>query len=104
MYNENYSVVEYDNDIDYRTNLLKLFNLEEFDIDIINKIIHTLYVKHCDNEKIKVLMRGANTMTDDNELGLMMLFSYDYLYLFNSFLLSGSDVIYSRLLDKLHLK
>ena len=113
MYNEDYLVSEYDNDNDYRNNLLKLFNLEEFDIGLINKTISDLYIKYLDDKEIAVLMCRAIPVifgTDNNEIGLMILHSYDYLYLFNRYLWYKKNKdnkkkdVYNTLLDKLNKK
>jgi hypothetical protein len=81
------TVPMYDNNVDYQTALLKLFTLTDFNIDKINKSIHELYIICADDEDIVYLMKAANTLTHgDDELGLMILHSYDYLYLFNQYL------------------
>ena len=103
MYNDNYLVPEYDNDVDYRIFLLKLFGLETFNIDEINKIIHDLYLKCKTDTQTAALMREANNISNDDEIGLMILHSYDYLYLFNRYLSSSNDRtdLYDNLLNKL---
>jgi hypothetical protein len=81
------TVPMYDNNVDYQAALLKLFTLTDFNIDKINKSIHELYIICADDEDIVYLMKAANTLThSDDELGLMILHSYDYLYLFNQYL------------------
>jgi hypothetical protein len=108
MYDNDYIVPEYDNVVDYRATLLKLFSLSQFNIDEINKATHELYVQFENDNEIVVLMKAANTITTgDDELGLMILHSYDYLYLFNKYLLYKKNKdpyeleIYENLLKKL---
>lgn len=67
----------------YRQELLNIFYLEEFDDILINKKMSALYekIKECKeiNDIIKVWESEGSI--DTVEVGLMILFSYDYMYL-----------------------
>ena len=70
-------------DVIYRQELLNIFYLEEYDEIEINKSIHNLYdkIKECDVLKECMLQLSNNFMSVDETVGLIILFSYDYLYL-----------------------
>lgn len=74
----------------YRQEMLNIFNLEEFDEAIINEKTHMLYEKIKDVKEFVVCMEYVlqkMNMPFSNELerevGLYILLSYDYLYLFH---------------------
>ena len=63
----------------YRKELMEVFNLEYFEIDVLNKKIETLYdlVKH-DDELRKMCKENAGRMlSEDPVFGFMLCFSYD---------------------------
>ena len=79
----------------YQDDLLSIFNIEneaDFIDENINVMIHDLYVKLIKNEKMQLLMQKINK--EDPEMGLMMMFSMDFLYVshpcFCEFLEKGS--------------
>ena len=75
--NEKYFI----NDSLYRNDILNIFGIEEFDEQQINKCIHTIYekIKNYDNLKPILEKLASFFLSDDCELGLLLMFSYDYL-------------------------
>ena len=69
----------------YRSELNGVFGLEEFNSEIINKKLIDLSAQmYQHNEFSKIMEKCAgNLLTEDNTMGLMMLFSYDYFFLTN---------------------
>ena len=69
----------------YRNDLLNIFGVEEFDFNenIFDKIISDLYKIVRGNNELTSLMKtlAGQYMSIDIEFGLMLLFSFDYLYL-----------------------
>ena len=66
----------------YQDDLLSIFNIdkeEDFIDENVNNIIHDLYLKLIKNEKMRFLMEKINK--EDPEMGLMIMFSMDFLYL-----------------------
>ena len=74
---------EFFQDALYRDELLHIFGIEDYNDKEINEAIHDLYEKIKDSHALKELMLklASNFMSLDEELGLMILFSYDYMYL-----------------------
>jgi predicted phosphohydrolase len=74
---------EFYQDAYYRYELLNIFGLEEYNENAIDEAMHDLYekVKECKELKECMLKLAANFMSLDEELGLMFLFAYDYMYL-----------------------
>ncbi len=71
-------------DLIYQTDYLQLFGLVEFDYNVINAEMKKIY--ETDGVKTNVrlqecIKKAANMfLTEDLELGFMVLFSYDYLF------------------------
>jgi len=67
----------------YRQELLNIFGFEDYNEKEIDEAIHDLYekVKECDDLKECMIKLAGNIMSLDEELGLMFLFAYDYMYL-----------------------
>lgn len=92
VFNENDKITESDKefvrDALYRQDILNIFNLEEFDMDNIDKCLKNLYEKIKDNKEIhSMLIKFANIyLSEDPEFGLILLFSFDFLHLFHSFI------------------
>ena len=95
MYKNIYLEKEYVSDIDYRKHILKTFNLESYDDSKIIEQINTLYSTLRSDINCQNLMKiassqfncGINSPEDeDHSLGLIILHSYDYFYLFNNYL------------------
>jgi hypothetical protein len=67
----------------YRQELLNILGMEEFNEDIMNNVIHELYerILGCQELKECILKIIGRFVSTDEELGLMILFAYDYMYL-----------------------
>jgi hypothetical protein len=57
------------------------------DFELLSKAVYNLYEKIQDNDLLKIFMKkaAANLMSDDLQLGLCILYSYDYMYLMHEF-------------------
>ena len=75
--NEKYFV----NDSLYKNDILNIFNLEEFNELVINNCINKIYekVKNYDNLKPILKKLAGFFFSEDCELGMLLMFSYDYL-------------------------
>jgi hypothetical protein len=69
----------------YRNDLFNIFNLDELDFNenVFDKIISDLYKMVSVEPNILSIMKilAGKYMSDDLEFGLMLLFSFDYLFL-----------------------
>jgi hypothetical protein len=67
----------------YKAEILDILGIEDFDEKIINIVMHDLYQKLENCKELKECMtKLANKfLSEDLELGLILLFAYDYLYL-----------------------
>jgi hypothetical protein len=67
----------------YRQELLNVLGMEEFNADSMNKAIYELYqqISSCQELKECILKLLGRFMSTDEELGLMILFAYEYMYL-----------------------
>jgi len=67
----------------YRKDLLNIFNVEDFNEDVFDKVISDLYTKLYIHKELSLLMEilASRYMSIDKEFGLMLMFSFDYLYL-----------------------
>ena len=67
----------------YRQELLNILGMEEFNETEMNKAIHELYqqISYCQELTECMLKLTGRFMSTDQELGLMILFAYDYMYL-----------------------
>ena len=67
----------------YRQELLNILGMEDFNDSEMEKTIHELYKKVSDQPFIKecLLKLCGQFMSIDCEFGLMIMFSYDYMYL-----------------------
>jgi hypothetical protein len=66
----------------YKQDILSIFGLDEFDETELNINVHKLYELITPNEKLTsiALKAAALVMSMDEELGFLVLFSFDYLY------------------------
>lgn len=66
----------------YKQDILSIFFLDEFNETQLNINVHQLYERIMPNDKLKrVLSKAAAlVMSMDEELGFLVLFSFDYLY------------------------
>ena len=67
----------------YRQELLYILGIEEYNEAKINTVMNEIYNKAKENDELKKCMNklAGQFMKADEELGLMLLFSYDYMYL-----------------------
>ena len=69
----------------YRKDLLNIFGVEEFEFNenVFDKIITDLYKIVCVENEFSCIMKtlAGKYMSIDAEFGLMLLFSFDYLFL-----------------------
>jgi hypothetical protein len=67
----------------YRQELLNILGMEEFNEESMNNAIHELYeqISSCQELKECIMKLLGRFMSTDEELGLMILFAYDYMYL-----------------------
>jgi hypothetical protein len=74
---------EFVRDAIYRQELLNIFGLDEYNETEIDASISQLNKKleNCDELKECMLKLAGNFMISDKEIGLMILYSYDYMYL-----------------------
>lgn len=69
----------------YKQDLLYVFGLEEFDDEKINRCIHEIYekIKYTSDLDALLIKMAAWFFSEDKEVGLMALFSFDYFYLWH---------------------
>jgi hypothetical protein len=67
----------------YQKDLLGVFNVTEFDEDIVNKKVRDLYIILKNNDDLLFCMRelSKKCIYSNEDIGLMMFFSFDYMYL-----------------------
>jgi hypothetical protein len=75
--NEKYFII----DSLYRNDVLNIFNLEEFDEQEINNCINKIYEKIKNYDDLKPVLKNLASFffSDECELGILLMFSYDYL-------------------------
>ena len=68
-------------DIIYRQELLNVLGIEAYDIKMIDKVLNDLYNKIKTNDDFRecMLKLAQKFMSNDEEFGLMILFSFDYM-------------------------
>jgi len=74
---------EFIRDAIYRQELLDILGIDEFNEDKMGKAFHELYLRIESFKELKECMQqmAARFLSEDVELGLMILFAYDYMYL-----------------------
>ena len=67
----------------YRQELLYILGMDEYNETKINTAMNTIYNKAKENDELKKCMNklAGQFMRADEDFGLMLLFSYDYMYL-----------------------
>ena len=67
----------------YKEDLLNILGINEYNEEQINNAIHELYIRIKDHKTFTIFITklAGHFMSTDEELGLMILFAYDYLYL-----------------------
>ena len=83
VYNYEYSITYTANDDDndkYQNDMLQVFNMESFDNDIINATINKVYSLVKTNDDFLKIIKESNRrlMTEDDEIGFMGLFAFDF--------------------------
>jgi hypothetical protein len=85
---------EYVRNILYREDLLNIFNIkegEDFNTDVISELYN--HVCKCDELRECMRLAASKIISEDEDLGLCILYSYDFMYLthncVSSFLESG---------------
>ena len=90
----------------YKQDILSIFGLDEFNETELNINVHQLYERITPNEKLtSIALKAASlVMSMDEELGFLILFSFDYLYVthdcIKDFFKSGS--ISDKNMNRLH--
>ena len=107
----NESEKEFIRDSLYRQELLNILGIEEYNENEMNTSIHELYerIESCIFLKECMAKMAGQFLCEDLELGLMILFAYDYMYLshicVSEYLETGSisDENMCKLKDLIHL-
>ena len=70
-------------DVLYRNDILYIFDLDEYDENIVNEMIFNLYKKLEQNKNFKNIIEIISNKfcVNPNEESLIILYSYDFLYL-----------------------
>lgn len=70
----------------YKQDILEIFQVDEFDDEKINDIMHKIYEKVKNNIELSEIMSllAATLLSTDKEIGFMLMFAFDYLYLSHS--------------------
>jgi len=66
----------------YRQELLNIFGIEEYNETLLDKGIHELYekIKDCEELKKCMITLSGHFMSNEPELGLMIMFAFDYMH------------------------
>ena len=86
VFNDEDNISEYDKefirDALYRQDILNIFQIDEFDQELLNEKILVLFEKIKHSEQLNPLIQKLAEffMSDDLILGFMVLFTFDYLY------------------------
>ena len=74
---------DYIRNILYQEDLMNIFNLEEYDKELLKDTMSELYVKLKENEVLLDCMKKLATalFSENPEIGLCLLYSYDFMYL-----------------------
>jgi hypothetical protein len=83
-------------DVIYRQELLDILGMDDYNESEMDRVIHDLYEKIKENKELKncMIKLAENYNSNDEELGLMIMFAYHYMYLthicISEFLENGS--------------
>jgi hypothetical protein len=79
--------VKYNDVLEYQNEFLKVFNVEEYNDEIINNVRKLLYKELVKQKEFNNLFDNAckviNNSEGDNEWGMLVLLSYDHFYKFH---------------------
>jgi hypothetical protein len=78
----------------YRQELLVLFKLTEFNQEEVNRLVLELYEAMKENETVQQVLA---TMEYEEIISFMLLFSYDYFYLFYPFLKGEESPLFPKM-------
>lgn len=88
MYNSNYLckyTLDSTDDEPYREDILNIFEIAEFDVNIVTNTLDTIYEKFKNDEMFKHLLVSINVINkysfNDLALVFVIMYSYDYMYL-----------------------
>ena len=88
----NYAVahISYDDDEGYQIAVCKLFSMEEYDDETVSKVLDLIYFKTKDQPLFQVVYNQAASfmLSENQEIGLGVLFSYDNLPFFHQMLVA----------------
>ena len=92
----------------YQKDLLGIFNLNEFDEDIVNKKVRDIFVILKNNDDLLFCMKelSKKCIFSNEDIGLMMFFSFDYMYLTHTCVCELLNIgeISSNSINQLYLK
>jgi hypothetical protein len=96
-------------DKQYHYDFLKVFNLEDYDPEIIDKIILELFNDLITNERLrKIMITLANShFSENHDIGFVMMFSFHYFYILHKIINSyytSCGIINDIFLDELENK
>lgn len=74
---------EFIKDALYRNDILHIFDIEEFDLDIINNKLDDLYEKITECDELNAILKKISNiyLYEDLKMSLLFLFAFDFLYL-----------------------
>ena len=89
-YNYDVAEVSYDDDEEYQSTVCKLFFMKEYDDETVGKVLDFIYFKTKDQPLFQVVYNQAASfmLSENQEIGLGVLFSYDNLPLFHNMLVA----------------
>jgi len=96
-------------DKQYHYDFLKVFNLEDYDPEIIDKIILELFNDLITNERLKKIMITLSNshFSENHDIGFVMMFSFHYFYILHKIINSyytSCGIINDIFLDELENK
>ena len=80
------AIVAYEDDDEYRASICKVFQMQEYDDALLSKGMDELFaITSCKSSFANLYVAAAGKMmSEDPELGLAVLFSYDYFAKFHT--------------------
>jgi len=89
-YNYDVPPISYDDDEGYQSAVCKLFSMEKYDDNTVGKVLDLIYFNTKDQPLFQVVYNQAASfmLSENQEIGLGVLFSYDNLPLFHNMLVA----------------
>jgi hypothetical protein len=89
-YNYDIAQISYEDDEGYQAAVCTLFSMEEYDDDTVGTVLDFIYFKTKDHPLFQVVYNQAASfmLSENQEIGLGVLFSYDNLPLFHQMLVA----------------